>query len=56
MDANKYFKGNNLKNAERKHKFGYAKKCAIWAENFYFKFCTLHNSLFLELSKRPILR
>ena len=34
----------NLKNAGRKQKFGYAKKCAIWTGNFYLKSRNLHNS------------
>ena len=28
MDPNKYFSGYNLKSAERKQKFGFAKSCA----------------------------
>ena len=44
MDPDKCFSGYNLKNARRKQKFGYAKKCAIWAENVYFKSWNLHIS------------
>ena len=35
MDSNKYFNGYNLKNAGRKQKFRYAKKCAIWTRKVF---------------------
>ena len=34
MDSDEYFSGQNLKNTGRKQKFGYARKCAIWAGVF----------------------
>ena len=48
MDPNKYFSG--YKNAGRKQKFGYAKKCAIWTGNF----CIF--TVEKEVGKRPVSR
>ena len=56
MDPNKYFSDYHLKNAGRKQKFGYGKRCAIWTGNSYFKSCNLYNSFFYKVGKRPVSR
>ena len=44
MDPDEYLSGHNSKNTGRKQKFGYARKYAIWTENFVFNSYSLHNS------------
>ena len=48
MDPNEYFSGYNLKKAGRKQKFGYAKKCAIWTENFSVAYTTADFNKFVS--------